>query len=313
MLHSAMMRCIDGLISIEHLIRSVFVMLGPLCLNRLSNLKREAYVMKLTSFHIPAMDCSSEEQMVRMRLEGVEGVHALEFDLPGRRLDIYHDTTPETLVRLLEPLNLGARQTAHKEGVLAPDGDHLATADRRPLMWALAINLTLFFGELTAGLVSGSMGLVADSLDMMADALVYALSLAAVGGSAARKNKLAASSGHLQLGLALFGLLEVVRRFIYAAETPDVGFMIVVSLVALAANVATLLVLRKTSRGEAHIEASWIFTSNDIKINALVIVAGVLVWWSSSQLPDLIAGGLIFLIVANGARRILALSRSSQG
>ena len=94
---------------------------------------------------------------------------------------------------------------------------------------------------------------------------------------------------------------------------PDVGSMIVVSLVALAANVATLLILRRTKRGEAHIEASWIFTSNDIKVNALVILAGLLVWWSSSQVPDLIAGGLIFLIVANGARRILALSKGSSG
>ncbi len=111
----------------------------------------------------------------------------------------------------------------------------------------------------------------------------------------------------------MLGLAEVVRRFVAPMGAPDVGSMIVVSLVALAANVATLLILRRTKRGEAHIEASWIFTSNDIKVNALVILAGLLVWWSSSQVPDLIAGGLIFLIVANGARRILALSKGSSG
>ncbi len=157
------------------------------------------------------------------------------------------------------------------------------------------------------------MGLVADSLDMLADAFVYALSLAAVGGSLVRKRRLAAWSGYLQGGLALLGLAEVVRRFVAPMGAPDVGSMIVVSLVALAANVATLLILRRTKRGEAHIEASWIFTSNDIKVNALVILAGLLVWWSSSQVPDLIAGGLIFLIVANGTRRILALSKGSSG
>ena len=37
MLHSAMMRCIDDLISIENLICSVSVRLGPLFLNRLLN------------------------------------------------------------------------------------------------------------------------------------------------------------------------------------------------------------------------------------------------------------------------------------
>ncbi|CAN0573206.1 unnamed protein product [Laminaria digitata] len=157
------------------------------------------------------------------------------------------------------------------------------------------------------------MGLVADSLDMLADAFVYALSLAAVGGSLVRKRRLAAWSGYLQGGLALLGLVEVVRRFLAQTDAPNVWPMIVVSLVALAANVVTLLVLRRTKRGEVHIEASWIFTSNDIKVNVLVIIAGLLVWWSSSRVPDLLAGGLIFLIVASGARRILTLARGSPG
>ena len=268
--------------------------------------------MNQTTFHIKDMDCSSEEQMIRMRLEGMEGIFGLEFDLSQRRLDVFHDGSPSTIADVLASLNLGARLVEHREEVEMPTEDDDAS-NRGPLMWALAINFTLFVGELAAGLLSGSMGLVADSLDMLADAFVYALSLAAVGGSLVRKRRLTAWSGYLQGGLALLGFAEVVRRFVAPMGAPDVGSMIVVSLVALAANVATLLILRRTKRGEAHIEASWIFTSNDIKVNALVILAGLLVWWSSSQVPDLIAGGLIFLIVANGARRILALSKGSSG
>jgi Co/Zn/Cd efflux system component len=86
-----------------------------------------------------------------------------------------------------------------------------------------------------------------------------------------------------------------------------------VAALALAGNVATLLILRKArgagGSGEAHIEASWIFTSNDIKVNALVILSALAVWATSSAVPDLLAGGFIFLIVARGARQILALSR----
>ena len=266
--------------------------------------------MKRTVFHLQGMDCSSEEQMIRMRLEGVDEVEGLVFDLARRHLTVHHHLTADELTGLLRPLNMGATQIEHSEDV-EPPGSVDDSSNRRPLMWALAINFTLFLGELTTGLWFGSMGLVADSLDMMADAFVYALSLAAVGGSLARKRRLAAASGYLQVGLACFGLFEVVRRFVFPAEGPNEAAMIIVSLVALAANVATLLVLRDTTRGEAHIEASWIFTSNDIKINVLVIVAGGLVWWSSSQIPDLVVGGLIFLIVANGARRILALARQA--
>jgi len=266
--------------------------------------------VKKTTFHVKEMDCSSEEQLIRMRLEGLEGISGLRFDLTQRRLDVFHDSSSSTIGDLLESLNLGARQVEHREDVEIPAEDDDAS-ERGPLMWALAINFTLFLGELTAGLVSGSMGLVADSLDMLADAVVYVLSLAAVGGTLVRKRQLATWSGYLQMGLAFLGLAEVVRRFVTPTGPPEVLPMVVVSLIALAANIATLLILRRTKRGEAHIEASWIFTSNDIKINALVIIAGLLVWWWSSQIPDLVAGGLIFLIVANGSRRILALAEDS--
>lgn len=260
-----------------------------------------------TTFRIDGMDCPSEERMIRMTLEGVEGIARLEFDLSARTLDVYHEGPPHDVAKRLEPLNLGARQTAHRVAVPLPSlaGEEM---NRGPLRWALAINLTLFFGEVVAGILAGSMGLLADALDMLADSLVYALSLAAVGGSALRKRRLAASSGYLQAGLALVGLAEVTRRFVVQSEIPEVGPMIGISLLALGANVATLVILRRTTRGEAHIEASWIFTSNDIKVNALVIVAALFVWWSGSAVPDLVAGALIFLVVASGARRILSLS-----
>lgn len=263
--------------------------------------------MNKTRFHIERMDCSSEEQMVRMRLEDASEVDTLVFDLGERQLDVYHSGSSEPILEALVDLELGAHLLDRVEGVDAPVSNPDAS-DRAPLAWALAINFTLFVAELVAGLVAGSMGLLADSLDMLADALVYTLSLVAIGGSNVRKRRLAASSGYLQLALAVFGLGEVVRRFVAPSGTPDVWPMVIVSLFALAANLVTLRILRRTKRGEAHIEASWIFTSNDIKVNLLVVGAGLLVWWSSSQVPDLLAGGIIFLIVASGARRILALA-----
>jgi len=40
-----------------------------------------------------------------------------------------------------------------------------------------------------------------------------------------------------------------------------------------------------------------------------VIVAAVAVAVTDSAAPDLVAGAVIFVVVANGARRILAISR----
>ena len=84
---------------------------------------------------------------------------------------------------------------------------------QRTLLWTvLAINAAFFVIEATTGLISGSMALVADSLDMLADALVYGLSLTAVGGTLTRKQTVARWSGYFQLTLAVVGFGEVLRR-----------------------------------------------------------------------------------------------------
>jgi Co/Zn/Cd efflux system component len=56
-------------------------------------------------------------------------------------------------------------------------------------------------------------------------------------------------------------------------------------------------------------KASMIFTSNDVIIYLGVIVAGVLVKWLSSNKPNLIIGTIIFVLVIQGALRILKLSK----
>jgi len=162
---------------------------------------------------------------------------------------------------------------------------------------------------MTFGLISGSMGLVADSLDMLADAFVYALSLLAVGAVATRKKQIAGYSGYIQIGLAVFGFVEVIRRFAGYGEIPNFKTMIVVAALALVGNAVCLWLIQKTKRGEAHMEASYIFTSNDIIINFGVILSGVLVYLTATRWPDLIVGGIVFAIVLRGAFRILKLSK----
>lgn len=262
--------------------------------------------MTVSRFHVAAMDCAAEEQLVRMALSDVAGIDRIEFDLDRRDVVIDHQSTADTIDAALRPLDLGARHVddTSEIGPVAEPG-----RERNALIVALVINAGFFVGELTVGLISRSMGLVADALDMGADASVYALSLAAVGTAAARKKQLARTSGYLQLGLATVGLFEVIRRFVVDTELPDPTSMIVVSVLALVGNIITLVVLHRVRSGEAHLQASWIFTANDIKVNALVIAAALGVVLTDSALPDLVAGGVIFVVVANGARRILGLSR----
>ena len=147
-----------------------------------------------------------------------------------------------------------------------------------------------------------------DSLDMLADALVYALSLLAVGAVVSYKQKIAKISSYFQIVLAVIGILEVVRRFLGYAEVPVFQTMIIVSFLALIANVVSLMLLQKVKSDEVHMKASWIFTSNDIVINLGVIVAGVMVFVTNSKFPDLVIGLVVFVVVLRGAFRILRLS-----
>ena len=55
--------------------------------------------------------------------------------------------------------------------------------------------------------------------------------------------------------------------------------------------------------------ASMIFTSNDVIINSGVILAGILVLLTQSKYPDLVIGGIVFLIVVRGAIRLLKLGK----
>lgn len=263
--------------------------------------------MTISRFHIAGMDCPAEEQLVRMALADVDTVERVDVDLDSRQVMIGHATTTAVVDAALQSLGLGAEHIDDDATEIGPAAD--SRRERNALLVALVINAGFFVGELTVGLISASMGLIADALDMGADASVYALSLAAVGTTAARKKRLARVSGYLQVGLATVGLIEVLRRFIVETELPDPTSMIVLSVLALAGNIVTLIILHRVRSGEAHLQASWIFTANDIKVNGLVIAAAIGVATTDSAIPDLVAGAIIFVVVANGARRILKISR----
>ena len=261
-----------------------------------------------TTFSVAKMDCPSEERLVRMKLEGRDDVLELVFDLANRRLDVVHSGDAETIARELDALHLGSSLI---KSISVEDGRPATTAhDERRLLWqVLLINFSLFAVELVMGYFARSMGLVADSLDMLADAVVYGLSLYAIGRTARHKGGVAAIGGVLQLLLAVLGFAETVRRFTTPQETPEFRAMIGISVLALAGNAACLYLLQKSRSREAHMQASMIFTSNDVIANVGVIVAGALVFITGSKVPDLVVGLVIFLLVARGGVRILRLAQ----
>lgn len=121
--------------------------------------------MQKTTFKINKMDCPSEEQMIRMKLNEqiFQRLDTLKFD---------------TLI--LSTVTVDNFTTTYNQN------------DESKTLWTVLIINFLFFAiEIVTGLISNSMGLVADSLDMLADSIVYGLALIAVGGTVVRKENTA--------------------------------------------------------------------------------------------------------------------------
>jgi Co/Zn/Cd efflux system component len=276
--------------------------------NEVQQKLKMSFTMFKSTFKISKMDCPSEETLIRMKLEGLSMIKSLVFDIENRKLTVFHSEESSEIENHLKELNLGS-QLQETIVVQADEFKDNSSVQSKLLWTVLIINFAFFIIEITTGFISKSMGLVADSLDMLADALVYGLSLWAVGSTVFRKKKVAKLSGYFQLALALIGLIEVIRRFISFEAAPDFKTMIIVSILALIANSVCLYLLQKSKSEEAHMKATMIFTSNDIIINTGVILAGILVLLTQSKYPDLIIGSIVFLIVVRGAFRILKLGK----
>jgi Co/Zn/Cd efflux system component len=240
-----------------------------------------------------------------MKLEEISSIKHLEFDIPKRKLTVFHFGETEKIKNSISELNLDSTLIKTEQTLETEFENHL---NQRKLLWTvLAINFAFFLIEMTTGWISKSMGLIADSLDMLADSFVYGLSLIAVGTTIIKKKKIAKIAGYFQVILAVLGFIEVIRRFVGIKEMPEFKTMIIVSSLALIANGICLSLLQKSKNKEAHMQASMIFTSNDVIINLGVITAGILVFILNSQVPDLVIGAMVFVLVIRGALRILKL------
>lgn len=144
--------------------------------------------MNKTIFEITKMDCLLEENLIRMKLDGISSIANLDFDIPNQKLIIFYSGEIDLIEKSIIELNLGEKKISTEQ---TEQTEFEKNIDQKKLLWTvLAINFTFFIIEITTGIISKSMGLVADSLDMLADSFVYGISLFAIGGTLIKKSGL---------------------------------------------------------------------------------------------------------------------------
>ena len=186
----------------------------------------------------------------------------------------------------------------------------VAVEQRRVLRAVLAINLAMFVVECGGGLLADSTALLADSVDMLGDAMVYGVSLYVVSRGRVWEARAALIKGTV---MAAFGLgvlveagLKVVRGTVPAAD-----LMGGIGLLALAANLGCLLLLRGRRADDLNMRSAWLCSRNDVLANAGVLVAAAGVFLTGSAWPDIAIGLLIAGMFARTAIGVVGEARDA--
>ncbi|MEQ8895884.1 MAG: cation transporter [Roseovarius sp.] len=170
--------------------------------------------------------------------------------------------------------------------------DGVSDAYKRRLWAVIAINAAMFVVEMSAGQMAQSQALKADALDFLGDALTYGISLAVIGASIRVRTTAALAKGVslLLMGMWVFG--STVYR-VFVVGVPEAGIMCVVGFMALAANLASVLLLVQYKDGDANVRSVWLCSRNDAIGNVAVMLAALGVWGTTSGWPDLIVAGIM--------------------
>lgn len=174
---------------------------------------------------------------------------------------------------------------------------------KRRLWIVIAINAAMFFVEMTAGQLARSQALQADALDFLGDALTYGISLAVIGASVrVRTNAaLAKALSLLLMGLWVFG--STVYRVVYVG-VPEAEIMGIIGLMALIANLASVMLLVRYKDGDANVRSVWLCSRNDAIGNVAVMIAALGVWGTATGWPDLIVAGIMASLFLSSAIQI---------
>jgi len=170
--------------------------------------------------------------------------------------------------------------------------DGLDPRYKRVLWIVIAINAAMFVVEIAAGHIAGSQALQADALDFLGDTLTYGLSLAVIGRSVQTRSYAALFKG---LSLTVMGLwvFGSTLYHVLVLGVPRAEIMGVIGFMALAANVASVLLLLRYKDGDANVRSVWLCSRNDAIGNVAVMGAALAVWGTTSAWPDLLVAAIM--------------------
>jgi cobalt-zinc-cadmium efflux system protein len=187
---------------------------------------------------------------------------------------------------------------------------------RKRLTLVLGITCTILVVEVVGAVLSGSLTLFADAGHMATDAGGIALSLLAMWFAARpsspsrtfgsyRLEILAAVANALLLcAVGVYILVEAVLRLV---EPPTVasGTMLVFGAIGLAANAASLGLLRQGQAESLNVRGAFLEVLSDTFGSAAVLVAAGAIWLTGFQRADAIASAVVGALILPRTWRLI--------
>jgi Co/Zn/Cd efflux system component len=189
------------------------------------------------------------------------------------------------------------------EGVPVFDG--MDPRYRRILWTVIAINGAMFLTEMIAGHLARSQALQADALDFMADTMTYGLSLAVIGASIKTRATAALLKGSSLSLMAAWVLGSTIYQTLVLG-VPRAELMGGIGMLALVANLSSVLLLMRYKDGDANVRSVWLCSRNDAVGNVVMMFAAVAVWGTGTAWPDLAVAALMAAIFLTSSVQILS-------
>jgi Co/Zn/Cd efflux system component len=131
--------------------------------------------------------------------------------------------------------------------------------------------------------------------------------LAVIGMSVRVRANAALAKGLSLMAMGAWVLGTTLYRVVYIG-VPEAGIMGTVGVLALAANVASVLLLMAYKDGDANVRSVWLCSRNDAIGNVAVMLAALGVWQSGTGWPDVIVAAIMAALFVNSAVQIIRQS-----
>jgi Co/Zn/Cd efflux system component len=183
------------------------------------------------------------------------------------------------------------------------DIEECGACERNALIICFLINAVMFALELYYGLISHSASLLGDSAHNIGDALIILSSMFVMGATLRVKAKVALLKSVIMLVFGILALWYVVQNAT-TGYVPSATPITIVGIFVLIGNVASAMLLLYYRHKDINLKSAYICCRNDAISSVGIIIAGILVGLTQSNMPDLVIGGAIGLLICYSAIRI---------